>query len=545
MRELVEQVLTEIRGSWRFRHVAMVTAWLVCLVGWAVVFAIPDTYEARARFYVDARSRLAEVMSDVGVAQTMGSQVFVVQQAMVEQPQLEKVAKETGLALRASTPEEHEALIRSLKEQVQISTGRANEARDLYTITFRDRDREMSVKVVESLLRAFVNDVLNLKERDGADVEGYLDEQLAHYARLLSEAEAKLAAFKKEHVGLLPGDNGGIFERLQREMNTLSTLQLELRTEQDRNLELRRQLQNLDPYAAAAATGVKPTIVTQSPTEAAIDELERTRTELLLRYTDRHPDVIAANEQLERLYEKREQERLAAAAASQTGGVATSTNPVYQTAQIALNESAVRIAALEGQVAHQKGVVAELKEQVNTIPEIEAQYTELSRNYDQYRELYAEIMLKRERERMGNAGEERDVVNFNIIDPPSAPLEPVAPPRSLLLAAVLLAGLAAGGGMAFLLHQLNPVFQDVKSLTRVFNRPVLGAVSLMWTDQQRAQRRARVAAFAAACAGLVVAFGLAVVFQDEGIQAVKALTSETVATAATTAETVAQGEVSQ
>src|SRR5690606_190173 len=537
MRDIVEQLINEIRGFWRFRHVAMVIAWLVCLVGWVGVYAIPDTYEAKARFYVDSRSRLAEVMSDVGVAQPRGSQVFVVQQAMLEQPQLEKVAQQTGLSRRASTPEEPERLIRSLKERLQISTGRANEARDLYTITFRDHDREMSVKVVQSLLHAFVEDVLNLKEQDGADVEGYLDEQLAHYANLLSEAEAKLAEFKKQHVGLLPGESGGIFERLQREMNTLSTLQLELRTERDRQLELRRQLETLDPYAPGATLGTgRTTLVAQSPTDAAIEELERTRNDLLLRFTERHPDVVAANEQLERLYAKREEERAAAAAAGRTGGVAASTNPVYQTAQIALNESAVRIAALEGQVAHQSAVIAELKEQINTIPEIEAKYTELTRNYDQYRNLYSEIMLKREHERMGNAGEERKPVNFNIIDPPSAPIEPVAPPRNLLLAAVLLFGLAVGGGVAFLVHHLNPVFPDVKSLARVLNRPVLGAVSLMWTEQQQAARRARFAAFAASGVALVLAFGVAVLFKDEGIQAIQSLTSQT---------TVGQGGVSE
>ncbi|MGH8167273.1 MAG: hypothetical protein ACREQ1_08545, partial [Woeseiaceae bacterium] len=188
MLDLYHQVLAEIRGSWRFHRTAMLMAWIVCILGWLMILSLPDIYQAKARFYVDAESRLARVMSDVGVAMGVGSQVFVVQQAMLEEPQLEKVARETGLALRAQTPEEKEALLFALRDRLEVSTGRANEAKDLYTITFMDKDRNMAVSVVESLLKAFVDDVLLLKEEGGNEVAGYLAEQMNHYARLLSEA---------------------------------------------------------------------------------------------------------------------------------------------------------------------------------------------------------------------------------------------------------------------------------------------------------------------------------------------------------------------
>ena len=105
MQDLIQSVWIELRGSWRYRWAAMITAWVVCLFGWMTVFSMADIYEARARVYVDADSRLADVMGQVGVAPGIGSRVFVVRQAMLGRPILERVARETDLDLRARTRE--------------------------------------------------------------------------------------------------------------------------------------------------------------------------------------------------------------------------------------------------------------------------------------------------------------------------------------------------------------------------------------------------------------------------------------------------------
>lgn len=117
MQDVVQMIRTELRGSWRYRWPAMGVAWLVCLVGWAGVLTMPDIYEARAQVFVDADSRLANVMGQVGVEPGVGTRVFVVRQAMLGRPQLERVARETDLDLRARDREEKEKLITSLREK--------------------------------------------------------------------------------------------------------------------------------------------------------------------------------------------------------------------------------------------------------------------------------------------------------------------------------------------------------------------------------------------------------------------------------------------
>ena len=443
---------------------------------------------------------------------------------MLGRPQLERVARETDLDLRARTEEEKEALLFNLGEKVSVTSGRSSQARNLYTISFEDRDRDMALSVVQTLLDTFVEDVLEMKEIGSEEVTDYLDDQLAHYSALLNESEAKLADFKKQYVGLLPGESGGVFERLQVEMELLKQLRIDYQIETDQRNELRRQLETENPMLPEGAETMPGVTVAGTPAETAIADLQNRRSGLLLTFTEKHPDVVAIDEQLEQLYEARRQE-LAAMRNSGLGmeGAANATNPVYQSAQIALNESNVRLAGFRSQIAQREATVNRLNSEIGTIPEIEAQYAELTRNDVQYKSLYNELLMQKERERMGTVGEEHDVVSFNIVEPPTATFEPVAPKRAVLILGVLLAGLGIGGGIAFVLHQLNPVFHDVNTLRKITGRPILGVVSMTWLERGRARRRFDFLCFAGVGAGLVFIFLCTILFQDLGVQAMHGL----------------------
>jgi polysaccharide chain length determinant protein (PEP-CTERM system associated) len=526
MHEILHEIRRQLRGMYRYRWVAMLVAWGCFIFGWFVVFSMPDIYEARAQVYVDAHSRLARVMGQVGVSPSVGSHVLVVRQAMLARPQLARVALDTGLSLRASDDDESERLLVQLRENITVTSGRRSDTQDLYAIAFRDHDRSMAIRVVQKLLDTFVEDVLDLKEQGSEQVDSYLDEQLDYYANELSAAESRLAEFKKQYVGLLPGETGGIFERLQVEMNRLVDLESDLQIEVDRRDELRRQLTSDTPFLADDEEGGMGAGVPGSTTQASIRSLEARRSELLLSYTERHPDVVAIDEQLAQLYQKRDAEREALRSVEGgMEGVANATNPVYQSVQIALNESNVLIAGLRSKVQQQRATVKQLQVQVNSIPEIEAEYAQLTRDYGKFNVLYDEIMVRKERERMGKVGDDREVVSFNVIEPPTAPLEPVAPRRLIYLIGVFLLSVGAGVATSFVLHQLHPVFYDVDSLRIETGQPVLGAISLTWLDRYHKTRRAGLVSYSFAGGLLFFLFAASVSFQGIGLGIVQTLKS--------------------
>ena len=114
-------------------------------------------------------------------------------------------------------------------------------------------------------------------------------------------------------------------------------------------------------------------------------------------------------------------------------------------------------------------------------------------------------------------------MKFEVIDPPSAAYTPVAPNRPRLLAMVLVAGLGLGGGLAYFLHQMRPVFNNVRMLNEITGLPVLGAVSMTWLDRQQAANRMRQFAFGGVAAMLLVLFATVLLFQSAGARLMHSL----------------------
>ena len=195
-----------------------------------------------------------------------------------------------------------------------------------------------------------------------------------------------------------------------------------------------------------------------------------------------------------------------------------SANPVVQSIQLALNKADFEIAGLRARIGEGQRKVAELKKLVDTAPEVEAEFTRLNRDYDGMRERYAAFVDRAERAKIGDQAEETEAVRFEVLDPPAAKIEPVAPNRPLLHIAGLLLGLAAGGGLAFVMHQLRPVFTSSRLLNEVTSLPVLGVISKTWLGKHRHRRRSELIRFSVAASALLVVFVFVLRLSDAGIR---------------------------
>ncbi|MCH5373424.1 MAG: hypothetical protein JJ992_05575, partial [Planctomycetes bacterium] len=461
----------------------MAVAWIVCGLGWFAVYSMPDVYEANARFYVETQSRLDQVIGSVVVENQVGGQVNLVKQALLGRPVLEKVATDTDLMLRAATPTQKNDLISGLREKIVV-TGRPGQPRmprpddDIYTIAFRDSDRSMALAVVNSLLDEFMDDVVKGRQDSSDETIQFLQSEIAKKEVELRQREQALADFKRENVGLLPGDGGGYFDRLQQRLDEIAALEAELENAQSRRATLRSQMLGSSPYVPgddgdSTSSGGGPV----ADLDTRIAQLESQLSELLLRFTDRHPDVIAAREQLEQLNERRDAQLDMLRQGGPGDASVMSNNPVYQDLSISLNQVDVEIAELQSRLRRERERVEDLRTKVDIIPEIEAQLKELTRDYDQVQATYDELRELLEQEVIAARKQEAAVVNFREIDPPYVGADPVSPRRALLLMAVLVLGLGAGGGVAWLMHMLRPVFHDVADLRASTGLPVLGSVS--------------------------------------------------------------------
>ncbi len=141
-------------------------------------------------------------------------------------------------------------------------------------------------------------------------------------------------------------------------------------------------------------------------------------------------------------------------------------------------------------------------------PEVEAELADLNREYGIHKTNYEELLGRREAARLAQAVETKsDNIQFKLVDPPRVPTEPVAPNRPLLMSFVLLMGLGAGVGVAFLLAQVDDSFRAPETLKQAFGLPVLGSVSMIVGAAQRARRIADSVSFGAAGLSLMAIYG--------------------------------------
>jgi polysaccharide chain length determinant protein (PEP-CTERM system associated) len=521
MRELLLQIKAILLSTWLYRWQALAMAWLVALIGWGVVYSMPDQYEAKTKVYVDTDSILGPLLQGLAVDSSVKSRVDMMAKALLSQPNLEMVATETGLDRRVRTQDELALLTESLRKHTNVHADRNNH----YTISFRSEKRDDALKVVETLLDTFVGDSIGRTRSDADLAQGFLEKQIRDYEQRLAEAEDRLADFKQEHVGLMPGEGGDYFSRLQALQEQLEGTRQDIRLQLNRRAEIKRQLSGEEPvFGISSAYG--PQGMGTGAEDSRIAEMQANLDDLLLKYTEEHPDVIALKERIAQL-EAQKQAKLQQEAASETSaytGVPLETNPIYQQLKISLNDSEVKLAELRALEREQAAEAEKLKQNVNTIPEVEANLARLNRDYQINKAQYEALVERRERANISEQAEATsDDVKFSVIEPPFASPNPVAPDRPLLLSAVLVVALGVGGALAYVLSEAKPVFVSAPQINKVTGLPVFGTVSFFTSDAGMRRRRVALAGFVGAAGVLLVGYGLVVVFAEPGTRMLRSL----------------------
>jgi polysaccharide chain length determinant protein (PEP-CTERM system associated) len=524
---LINEVWDQLTGCWRFRWPAIAAAAALALAGWLVVFGLPDRYEADASVFVDTRTPLKPALQGLTPEQEVDGELNFVRQSLLAGPRLQQIARDSGVLPAASTDLQQAELLAAMRRRISITVRSANGREDerntagsIYNIAFQDRDRARSLQVVRILVATLVNETLGGKREGSENAQQFLESQLADYERRLRAAEDRLATFKSRHLGLMPTQQGGYFAELQAESEAADNSRTKLAEAQSRRAALQRELRG-DVAVAAAGSGSAGSGAASKgsfDTLSRIDEVQARLDELLLKYTDKHPDVIAARQTLAELKSRLAAEIVSLREGDPTAAAAShaSSNPVYQSVELALNQVEVEIADLNTELAQHEAKVSQLRRSLDSAPQIEAEYAQLNRDYDSDKAEYTALLANLQKARLGERAVNAGSVRFEIVQPPAAPYGPAWPRRRLLLAAVLAGALAAGAALAYGLNVLFPVVTSGDALGRAIGVPVLGAVTGAFPERERHVFRRDLWRISVAAACLLAAFAVAVFLSQSG-----------------------------
>lgn len=489
MNEIFEELRTALYSIWHRRWIALAVAWAICLLGWLVVAMIPNTYESKARIYVDVDDVLSEQLDIAGDGQ---EEITRVRQTLLSSVNLEKVITSTKLGESVNDRAAMDTAIANLAEQVSVESEEDN----LFSITAevglgRLSESENAVlarNVVQKLLDIFREEHIsgNRAEIGGAIAD--LDDQLEERRIELEAAEERRLAFESQYPELIGGSET-LTTKIQQARTELRDIDADLAAAQSALAAISSQISSTPRTLVGGAGGVGP--------RAALLQAQSQLAELRgRRLTDEHPDVVATRRQIELL-----QQQVAAAGPEEVSGTP---NPAYSSLLALRADRQAGVDSLQARRAAVQSSVASLLASQASEPAVAAEANRISRDYDVLRTNYERLLEDRERLRTrGDVVDETSQYKFDLVDPPVVPQQPAAPNRPLLLVGVLFAGIGAGAGLAYALSQMRSGFATAPKLERSMGLPVIGSISMTLSEAAKELRRRRFKQFAGACVGLV------------------------------------------
>ena len=496
MQEVFDELRSALHTVWNRRWLALAVAWGVCILGWLAVAFIPNSYESRARIYVELEDVLSEQLEISGDGQQA---ITKVRQTLVSAVNLERVVRSTKLGDKVATDSEMQSAVQSLTENILVESEQDN----LFEITatvgksnLSDAENAALAKdVVQNLIDIFRESNIAGNRGDVADTIAFLDQQLDERKSELEAAEQRRLNFEAQHPDLI-GGTGTVTGRLQTMRTEMRGIDADIAAAQSALAAINGQLASTPRSIMTAESGGARGALIQAQSQLAAMRARG--------LTDSHPDVQAQRRQVESLREQ---------AANEPAGASGAPNPAYTSLMLIRAERQANVQALQARKAALQSDISALIAAQADEPAVAAEANRISRDYEVLKDKYDELLKDREEMRLrGQVETERSAFQFEVIDPPTAPRAPAAPNRPLLLLGVLIVGLGAGAGVAFVMGQLKSSFTTAERLERALDMPVIGTISRSVTEAARAHEKRRMKQFLAGVGGLgAVCFLLLVV----------------------------------
>ena len=496
---------------WRRHWWIVIPACLIALATVLVLSKIPNRYTSNATLVVvqqqvPQRYVVPNDTTDIAVA------LQAMQQEILSRPQLDRIIRDFGLYTEESKRKAPEQIMAMMLRDIDIEpiiSGIPQKDLNAFRISFTAKDPRVAQGVTSTLTSLFIQENLRSREEQAVNTTGFLHQRMEAAKKQLEVQEQRLREFKMQNLGELP-------EQQQGNLGVLSGLQAQLQSTSaglSRAQEQRVYLESLvNGYQAMAAQEIPlPGMIsgvprTATPLETAQTELSRLRNErtnLLVRLTPQHPDVIKINGDIavaeanvERLKASAPPVDQAATQSVSVGGSQSARsggrspeNPAIAQAKSQLEANRLEIENLQKDEKKLKDSLAQYQNRLNLTPVREQQLTSLLRDYDLVKKDYEDLVNKELQSQLATSLEKNQGGRqFRLVDPPSLPVLPTSPNRLKWNGAGLVGGIAFGLLLAFWMEIRDRSFHTERDLTADFAAPIVVSVPLILTPAEERRR---------------------------------------------------------
>jgi polysaccharide chain length determinant protein (PEP-CTERM system associated) len=381
------------------------------------------------------------------------------------------------------SPLELERIIDTIKSRITVINLREN----LIQIAYRDSEAERAYIVTQRLADLFIAESLAAKERESSDAYRFIDSQVEIYRGKLTDAEDKLKAYRGQNADARPGSETDSNTRISELRTQVENARMDLMEQRSKENALVSQLSGESEITAVQTR--------EGQYRVRLAELQTQLDTLMLTYTDQHPDVIRVRHQMQDLQDqvKREEaQRVQRAAAGTPAPIDDSVqfNPLYQELRSKLAEVRRNIAAQQSRMGASESLLQTELDRGRRIADSENKLSELTRDYEVNRDIYQDLLKRRENARVSmNLDADHRGLTFVIQEPAELPLRP----SGLRFMHLSLAGIGAGIflplALLFGLVRFDPRIRAASQIERLTGIPVLASVPMYTTHKDRWRSR--------------------------------------------------------
>ena len=451
------------------------------VAGFAAARVLPKRYTSKTLVLVQQ----PEIQPVTPIAaDNVNQRLATMQQQILSTARLEPVIRDLNLYQTDINRKPMEELVERLRQAITITAVAPmteTRAQNLpgFTISVVFADPQIAQKICSMITSMFIEEDIKVSQGIDVGTTQFLNQQLDQAKTKLDEQDAKLAGFQRRYVGSLPEDSQANLNLLNGQTSQLeAATQAVNRAQQDKSFAESILAQQLSAWQASqAGPGQNPETLDQQ-----LEALQAQLTALQSKYTDDHPDVIKAKNDVAVLKQKiaaSDLQRKSAAAPEQSSLPKGEPTQILQLrAQIHQYDQVIKErTAQQEQIKRQIEIY---QARVAASPGVEQEYKLLTRDHQTVLDSYKELMKKRDASAMSQQFDQsKQNDRFHVLDPANYPNEPSFPKLPWFAGGGLGAGLALGFGLALLLEMHDTSMRSEHDVEVILRLPVLAMIPVI------------------------------------------------------------------
>jgi len=436
----------------------------------------PKVYTASTSILVDERTIIQPLMAGAAVATDALDRSKNAREVIFGRKIMD-FALESGWGKTNPSAEERELLIEGIKKRTVISTVGKN----ILRIEYHDDDPDRAFRVTDKFAELFMQESIAAKAAESKAAFDFIEKQTQEYQDKLTTTEQELKELRSSTLEVRSGSEGEVTTRLNDLYRRIDAATQELREAEVKEASLERQVSGEAESTAA--------ISRESQYRARIGELQSRLDTLRLSYHDTHPDIVQVKQQIQDLTEginaervRREQTKRSGQSESDESVV---NNPVYQQLRRERSQNQANIEALTARITELQRQLQDEVGRGKRMHSGDARLAELTRDYQITRDIYQDLLRRRENARVSmNMDSDRQGLTFKIQEPVTLP-QSLGGPRFLhFVVGGMLLGVLIPLGLLYARLQLDPRIRIGSAITVTHKLPIVTVVPHLWSPTE-------------------------------------------------------------